>query len=374
MLLDEPDNHLDVDAKGWLESFIREYDGALVVVSHDRYLLDATVDQIAELESARLTFYRGGFSAYTTERELRRLHQQRAHAAQQKEIERIEASIARFEHWASLVVNERHIKQARSRRRVLDKLEERGEIIDAVREPRRMGLALAGSRGSDKALELDDLTMGFGDDLLFAGIDLLIRHGERVGLVGPNGAGKSVLFQLVLGELQALGGSARGGAGTRVSYYAQQHETLGAWLDRTPLERVRDIAPMSEGKAVAWLLKFLFDYGQVRQKIGGLSGGERSRLQLLCLMLEQPNLLLLDEPTNNLDIPSAEVLEAVLEDFEGAVLVISHDRYFLDTVVDRVVELRDGDLTSFSGGYTDYLATTSTIGLRGPKSSPMEEW
>ena len=141
-----------------------------------------------------------------------------------------------------------------------------------------------------------------------------------------------------------------------MSYYAQQHETLGAWLDRTPLERVRDIAPMSEGKAVAWLMKFLFGYGQVRQKIRGLSGGERSRLQLLCLMLEQPNLLLLDEPTNNLDIPSAQVLEAVLEDFEGAVLVISHDRFFLDTVVDRIVELRDGGLQSFVGGYTDYLA------------------
>lgn len=355
LLLDEPDNHLDVDAKGWLETFMRDYDGAIIVVSHDRYLLDATVNQIAELEDARLTLYAGGFTAYATERELRRLHQKRARAAQQKEIGRIEASIARFEHWARLVVNERHIKQARSRRRALDKLEERGEIIEAVREPRSMGLVLSGSRGSDKALELRDLSMGFGDDLLFVGLDLLIRHGERVGLVGPNGAGKSVLFQIALGKLPALEGRAQIGAGTRVSYYAQQHETLSAWLDRTPLERIRDVAPMSEGSAVAWLLKFLFDYGQVRQKIRGLSGGERSRLQLLCLMLEQPNLLLLDEPTNNLDIRSAEVLEAVLEDFEGAVWVISHDRYFLDTVVDRIVELREGELRSFEGGYTDYL-------------------
>jgi ATP-binding cassette subfamily F protein 3 len=222
-----------------------------------------------------------------------------------------------------------------------------------------MGLSLAGSRGSDKALEVGDLSMGFGDELLFVGIDLLIRHGERVGLVGPNGAGKSVLFQLALGNLQPLEGSARVGAGTRLGYYAQQHETLGAWLDRTPLECVRDVTPMNEGTAVAWLLKFLFAYGQVHQKIRGLSGGERSRLQLLCLMLEQPNLLLLDEPTNNLDIPSAEVLESALEDFEGAVLVISHDRYFLDKVVDRVVELRDGSLTGFAGGYTDYLAERS---------------
>jgi len=218
------------------------------------------------------------------------------------------------------------------------------------------------------AIETEALTRHFDAVCAVDGLDLRIETGSFYGFLGPNGAGKSVLFQIVLGQLQALGGSARIGAGTRVSYYAQQHETLNGWLDRSPLERIRDIAPMGEGKAVAWLLKFLFDYGQVRQKIRGLSGGERSRLQLLCLMLEQPNLLLLDEPTNNLDIRSAEVLEAVLEDFEGAVWVISHDRYFLDTVVDRVVELRDGDLTSFSGGYTDYLDSLGKLDGRAVRA------
>lgn len=355
LLLDEPDNHLDLDAKHRLESFLTTYPGAVVIVSHDRYLLDETVNRIAELEDGKLTLYEGNYAAYQAERELGRLRQQRLHADQQKEIARIEASIRRFELWASMVVNERHIKQARSRRKQIERMEASGELVDAVRERRRMELDLRGSRGSVKALEITDLAMGFDGDLLFAGLDLLIRHGERVGLLGGNGAGKSVLFQLVLGGLAPLDGTVKVGPSTRIGYYAQEHETLEAWLDRTPLERVRDIAPMSEGAAVAFLLKFLFRYEQVRQPIRTLSGGERSRLQLAGLVLEKPNLLLLDEPTNNLDIPSAEVLETALEDFEGAILVISHDRYFLDRVVDRVALLADGDLVHFAGGYTDYF-------------------
>jgi ATP-binding cassette subfamily F protein 3 len=355
LLLDEPDNHLDLDAKHRLESFIADHVGAVVIVSHDRYLLDETVTRIAELDAGALTLYEGNYSAYQTERELARLRQQRLHVAQQKEIARIEASIERFELWASMVVNERHIKQARSRRKQLDRMEESGELVGAVRESRRMELDLRGWRGSQKALEIKDLAMGFGDDLLFAGVDLLVRHGERVGLIGANGAGKSVLFQLVLGNMEPLEGIVRVGPSTRIGYYAQEHETLDAWLDRTPLERVRDVAPMSEGAAVSFLLKFLFRYEQVRKPVRTLSGGERSRLQLASLVLERPNLLLLDEPTNNLDIPSAEVLEGALDDFEGAILVISHDRYFLDRTVDCVAVLADGDLGEHSGGYTDYF-------------------
>jgi len=167
-----------------------------------------------------------------------------------------------------------------------------------------------------------------------------------------------VLFRLIRGELDPLAGEIRVGPSTRIGYYAQEHQTLAPWLDRTPLELIRDVAPKSEENAVALLLKFLFTYDQTRQPIGTLSGGERSRLQLACLMLSQPNFLLLDEPTNNLDIPSMDVLEAALDDFEGALLVISHDRYFLDQVVDRVVEIEDGALRSYEGGYTDYLAAS----------------
>jgi ATP-binding cassette subfamily F protein 3 len=221
-----------------------------------------------------------------------------------------------------------------------------------------MELQLNGWRGSTKALEITGLSMGFGDDLLFLDLDLLIRHGERVGLVGPNGAGKSVLFRLIRQEMAPLSGEIKIGPSTQIGYYAQEHQTLRPWWNRTPLELVRDLVPKNEGDAVSLLLKFLFSYEQVRQPVHTLSGGERSRLQLIALMLQHPNLLLLDEPTNNLDIPSMEVLEQALDDFEGAILVISHDRYFLDQVVDRIIELDNGSLQSYLGGYTDYLAAT----------------
>jgi ATP-binding cassette subfamily F protein 3 len=351
LLLDEPDNHLDLEAKQALERFIRGYPGSVVIVSHDRYLLDDTVDTIAELEVGRLTLFPGNYSAWSTEKELRRLHQQKAYQDQQKEIARIEASIKRFELWASMVVNERHIKQARSRRKMLDRMDK----VEAVRESRRIGLELAGGRGSRKAVELLDVSMGFDGAPLFEHAELLISHGERVGLIGPNGCGKSVLMQLLLGNLEPTSGRIRIGPSTRTGYYAQEHETLDAWLERTPLERVRDAAALTQDAAVAFLLKFLFAYDQVRQPIHTMSGGERSRRQLACLVLEKPNLLLLDEPTNNLDIPSAEVLEEALDGFEGSVLAISHDRYFLDRCVDRVVAIEDGRLRSYAGGYTDYV-------------------
>ena len=354
LLLDEPDNHLDLEAKARLETLIRDYAGAVVIVSHDRYLLDGVVTQIAELADGQLHFYKGNYSAYRTEREIARLRQHQQYVAQQKEIAQIEAAIARFEHWARIVVDERHIRQARSRRRMLDKMAANGEIIEAVTERRMMDLQLKGGRGSQRALELKRVSMAFGDDLLFVDLNFLLQHGERVGLVGANGAGKSVLFQIMLGQLAPLDGSVKIGPSTEIGYYAQEHETLDAWLDKTPLDRIRHNLTFPEGSAVTFLGKFLFSYEQTRQPIRTLSGGERSRLQLACLMLARPNLLLLDEPTNNLDIQSAEVLEQALDDFDGALLVISHDRYFLDQTVDRVIELADGGLTEYIGGYTDY--------------------
>jgi ATP-binding cassette subfamily F protein 3 len=277
------------------------------------------------------------------------------YVAQQKEIQKIEAAIKRFELWAKIYESERAFRQARHRRKMLDRMEANGEIVERVTEARQMDLQLGGWRGSTKALEIKKLAMAFGDDPLFFDVDLLLRHGERIGLIGPNGAGKSVLFRLILGELEPLDGMIKIGPSARIGYYSQEHQTLDAWLHRTPIERVRDIVPIGEGDAVSFLGKFLFSYEQTRQTIGTLSGGERSRLQLACLMLSKPNLLLLDEPTNNLDIPSAEALENALEGFEGSMLVISHDRYFLDRVVDQVVDLDNGSLTHYLGGYTDYL-------------------
>ena len=351
LLLDEPDNHLDIPAKRNLEALIHRYPGCVVIISHDRYLLDEVATHIAELENGRLTLYPGNYSAYANERELRRLRQQQLYVAQQKEIGRIEAAIKRFELWASLVVNERHIRQARSRQKMLDKMDK----IEKVAEARRVTLDLAGWRGSNKVIELEGVWKGFENGhVLFSGLDLTLWHGERVGLVGPNGAGKSMLLKQLLDPDGINGGRIKIGPSIKIGYYAQEHETLD--YGQSLIDAIRLTAPVNRETAVAFLNRFLFSYEQMQQPIGKLSGGERSRMQLAKLVLERPNLLVLDEPTNNLDIAAIEVLETTLDEFVGTVLVISHDRYFLDKVVDRIVELSDGELTEFLGGYTDYLA------------------
>jgi ATP-binding cassette subfamily F protein 3 len=311
------------------------------------------------LKDGQLEFYPGNYTAYITELELRKLRQQQLYVAQQKEIARIEAAIARFELWASMVVDERHIKQARSRRRMLERMEERGEIIEKVVEPKALRLNLNGWRGSHKVLEVKNLSMGFGDELLFLDLEFIVARGQRIGLIGSNGAGKSVLLKLLLGEYTPLDGEIIYGPSVKIGYYSQEHQTLTPWLDRTPIDLVCDTMPMNEASAVAFLISLLFSYEQCRQPIHTLSGGERSRLQLAKLMLEKPNLLLLDEPTNNLDIRSAEALEQALEGFEGALMIISHDRYFLDQTVDEIFALNDGALTFYQGGYTDYLQQTA---------------
>ena len=356
LLLDEPDNHLDLARKSYLEQIIAAYPGTVVIVSHDRYLLDRTVTHIAEVEDQRLTLYEGNYSAYAVEKQLRMLRQQQMYEAQQKEIARIEAAIARFEHWASLVVDQRHARQARSRHKMLERMD---RVEKPTLERRRMGLALDGWRGSQKVLEIVDLDMAFvdtsgqGDEqIVLAGLELLLWHGERAGLLGPNGAGKSVLFRCILGELEPGGGIIKVGPSVRIGYYAQEHETLNP--NKTLIEEIRQVRPMYEERAVRHLGRFLFPYEIVRKRVRDLSGGERSRLQLAKLMLSDANFLLLDEPTNNLDLSSREVLENALDEFEGTVLVISHDRYFLDRVVDRVVELEDGSLTEYPGDYTYY--------------------
>ncbi len=356
LLLDEPDNHLDLKGKEYLEQFLSTYPGTVILVSHDRYLLDRTVTQIVEVEARHLTTYQGNYSAYAVEKELRLLRQQQRYESQQKEVARIEAAIARFEHWASLVVDERHARQARSRRRMLERME---QVEKPDLEVRRMGLELDGWRGSRKVLEIVDLHKAFspvrgtdGEQAVLAGLNLLLWHGERVGLLGPNGAGKSVLFRCILGWEPPTSGVIKLGPSVRIGYYAQEHETLDP--EKTLLDQVREVRPMYEQQAVRHLGRFLFPYEMVRKRVRDLSGGEQSRLQLVRLMLSDANFLLLDEPTNNLDLPSCEVLEEALDEFNGTVLVISHDRYFLDRIVGRIVELEDGSLVEYPGDYSYY--------------------
>ena len=352
LLLDEPDNHLDLAGKRKLEQFIRNYPGVVIIVSHDRYLLDEVVDGIVEIEGGKLEFYAGNYSVYVTEKELRRLRQEQMYAAQQKEIAHLEAAIARFELWASLVVDVRHIRQARNKRRQIDQMDK----VDKPTVQKNMGFQLNGWRGSDKVLEIIDLVKAFDDNLVLAGLNLTLWHGQRVGLIGPNGAGKSVLFRCITQQEQPTAGIIKIGPSVEMGIYTQEHQNLD--YSKNLVETVRDAKPMFQDQAVAFLGGFLFSYQQATtQAVGSRSGGERSRLQLALLMLQEPNFLLLDEPTNNLDIRSAEVLEQALDNFNGAVLVISHDRYFLDKTVDKIVELdpNQGELKEYLGGYTDYL-------------------
>ena len=355
LLLDEPDNHLDLAGKERLERFIKEFPGTVVIVSHDRYLLDEVVTHIAEVEDHGLTFYQGIYSAHVTDKQLRLLRQQQRYEAQQKEIARIEVAIARFELWASIVVDERHIRQARHRQKMLERMD---KIEKPTLEREKMRLELNGWRGSNKVLEITDLDKTFPgpegeENVVLQGGQLLVWHGERVGLLGANGAGKSVLLRCILGQEEPTSGVIKVGPSVHIGYYAQQHETLDP--NRTLIEELWDAKSMPEPAAVSVLRRFLFPYRRARDRVGQLSGGERSRLQLAKLMLSGANFLLLDEPTNNLDLPSREVLEQALDEFEGTVLVISHDRYFLNRCVERIVELDDGALVDYPGDYTYYL-------------------
>jgi ATP-binding cassette subfamily F protein 3 len=352
LLLDEPEAHLDAVGRSLLERLLASFDGASVVVSHDRYLLDETVSQIASLDRGRVQVWPGNYSAYTLARELELARQQQAYVTQQKEIERLEAAIRRFKDWAHRVVDERHIKQARVKQRQIDRME---KIERPVLERRRIGLRLhPHARGGTRVFDLRRVGVQFEDDVVLADVELTVLHGERVGIVGANGAGKSVLLKTIVGEIEPTEGEVWVGPSIRIGYLAQDQETLDP--DSSPLDTVRLAHRCSEGEAVSLLMKFLFPYEQVRRANRLLSGGERTRLQLLLLMLARPNLLVLDEPTNHLDIDSVEALEAALEEFDGTVCAISHDRYFLDRVVDRIVEVRDGEAVSFEGGYSDWFA------------------
>ena len=356
LLLDEPDNHLDLDGKVMLERLIVDYPGAVVIVSHDRHMLDLVADSIAELESPglhpgrpQLAVFAGNYSEYAHSKRQLLLKQHKDHRLQEREVQRLEASIRRLISFSSGGQNEKLVRRAKSMQKRLDKME---RIERPILEPRRMNLRLESERGSKKVLDITDLHKGFDGEPLLEGLELLIWAGERVGLVGPNGAGKSVLFRIIRGEETANGGAVKLGPSVTAAYYAQEHETLDQ--TRTPVEEVRLLATMSETEAHSFLGSFLFDYQKARRAVASLSGGEKSRLQMAKLMLTRGNLLLLDEPTNNLDIPSCEALEEALADYEGTVLVISHDRYFLDRVVGRVVELESGRLSDYAGNYADY--------------------
>ncbi|MCI0548017.1 MAG: ATP-binding cassette domain-containing protein [Candidatus Rokubacteria bacterium] len=351
LLLDEPTNHLDLPSLGWLESFLAGYDGSVVVVSHDRYFLNRMVTDIAELAAGEITLYRGDYDHYLVEREARRALLEARARNQAKRIEEIERFIERFRYKATKA------RQVQSRIKMLEKVE-RIEVPDAAREirfafpqPPRSARLVARLAGVHKA---------YGDNVVYAALDFALERGERVALVGPNGAGKSTLLKMLAGVLPIDRGERTLGAHVEVHYYAQ-HQLDALDPGRTVLEELATVAPEVGVTRLRTVLgSFLLSGDAVDKRVAVLSGGEKARLALAKMLLRPAALLCVDEPTNHLDLASKEVLEAALASFTGTIVFISHDRYFINRIGTRVVEVVAGRLTSFPGSYDDYLARTST--------------
>jgi ATP-binding cassette subfamily F protein 3 len=348
LLLDEPEAHLDMSRRERLGALLDEFDGAVVMISHDRHLLDATVAEIAELDNGVIRMWPGNYSAYVVARQLELEIQRQQYVTQQKEIARLEDAVRRFRHWAHIRVNERAARQARVKQMQIDRME---KVDRPVFERRKMALALrSGSRGGQRVLALDGVDVSYGDDPVLLDVELVVARGERVGVVGPNGGGKTTLLRIFTEELAPAAGTRWAGDGITLGYLSQAAGSLRD--DATVLDALRAGRSLAEDAAVRLLMAFLFDYEQCRRPVGTLSGGERTRLAFLCLMQDAPNCLVLDEPTNHLDIDSIEALEDALERYDGTVIAVSHDRYFLDRIADRIVLVADGSVVAFEGGWS----------------------
>ncbi len=356
LVLDEPTNHLDIHAVEWLENWLNDWNGAVLIVSHDRYFLDQVVSTVWELAFGRLAEYRGNYSAYLVQRADR-------HARQQAEYEAQQALIAREQDYIRRNIAGQNTRQARGRLRRLDRLMEGDEsrLIDRPREQGQIKISLQTNlRSGDRVIETHELAVGYADDgkVLFRAPDVLLWREECAALIGPNGAGKTTFLKTLLGEIKPLAGSVKLGSSLKVGYFAQAHEGLDP--ERTALEEIRSVQDMPPGRARDYLAKFLFSGDDVFKKVAVLSGGERGRVALAKLALAGANLLLLDEPTNHLDIPSQEVLQAVLADFPGTILLVSHDRYLIDGLATQIWSVETGALTVFKGSWTEYVAARET--------------
>ena len=347
LMLDEPTNHLDLAAVGWLEDTLKKYPGTVIVISHDRYFLNAVCDCMAELSMGRLTRYSGNYDAFVRKRQANLERQLKEYKLQQAEIARQEAIIARYR----MFNREKSIKAAESREKRLVKIVrlEKPVSEDKVRfsfEARR--------RTGEDVLIAKDLSKSYDGRKLFEHFSLHLRAGDRVALIGPNGVGKTTLLRIFVGEETADGGTMKFGANVDIGYY-DQHQA-GLHPDKDVLNELWDDFPRLDADRVRGVLAlFLFTGDDVFQKIHTLSGGERGRLALAKLMLRKDNLLFMDEPTNHLDMDSREVLEHALDDFDGTLLAVSHDRYFINRVANRVIEMSAEGVSEYLGNYDDYL-------------------
>jgi ATP-binding cassette, subfamily F, member 3 len=346
LLLDEPTNHLDVAAVEWLEEFLQTYRSAYVIISHDRYFLDRASGRIIEVENGRASSYNGNYSDYLVEREERRKSQLRAYENQQHLIAKTEEFIRRN-------IAGQKTKQAKSRRKMLEKLER----VESVRQDQSSGdfRLKAVERAATYVLTVLDAEIGFPGKVLARDITFTLKRGECLGIIGPNGSGKTTFIKTVLGKLPLLAGEIKLGSNTQVGYYAQQLDDLD---DRNEIiMELRRVAPSTAtaGELRSFLAKFLFTGDDVYKHVSDLSGGEKGRLALAKLIYSRVNVLVLDEPTNHLDIPSREALEEALDAYQGTIITISHDRYFLDRIATQILSLDgEGGAEHFDGDYTEY--------------------
>ena len=347
LLLDEPTNHLDMETLQWLENYLAAYKGSVLVISHDRYFLDHVCTGIVEILMGSSEQYNGNYTRYIAQRQERFESRMRAYEIQQKEIERQQAIIARYR----MFNREKSIRAAESREKALDRMEKLEKPVDerAIRfsfEARR--------RTGEDVLQLTEISKSFGEKHLFHDLTLRVRAGDRVALIGPNGVGKSTLIKIIVGEEQPDTGFIRYGSNVDIGYYDQHQSTLHA--DKTVLDEIWDRFPQMEQSNVRGALgMFLFTGDDVFKPIHTLSGGEKGRVALTALMLRKDNLLLLDEPTNHLDMDSREVLEDALADFGGTIITVSHDRYFINRIANRIIEMQPDGVTEYIGNYDDYI-------------------
>ncbi len=353
IILDEPTNHLDMLSTAWLETFLAAYDGSVIIVSHDRYFIDKIATKIVEIDNTKATIYHGNYSYYAKKRTEIRASLMKAYLNQQQEIKHQEEVITKLKQFN----REKSIKRAESREKMLAKIDVLEKPVEVASEM-RLALTPSVESGND-VLTIKELSKAFGSHNLFSSLDMDIKRGERVSLIGGNGTGKTTILKIINRVVPKDGGTVTLGSRVRIGYYDQEHQVLS--LHKTIFEEISDAYPdMNNTKIRNVLAAFLFTGEDVFKKIGDLSGGERGRVSLAKLMLSPANFLILDEPTNHLDIQSKEILEEALKSYTGTVLVVSHDRYFINSVSTRIVELKDKRLYSFIGDY-DYYETHRDI-------------
>lgn len=348
ILLDEPTNHLDMESIAWLETYLLNYSGAVIIVAHDRYFLNRVVSKIVELELGRCTVYQGNYSAYSEKKAMIRAAQMKAYLNQQQEIRHQEEVITKLKSFN----REKSIKRAESREKMLDKI----ELLDKpaeVNDEMKISLEPNILSGND-VLTVRDLAKAFGSQELFEHVDFDIKRGERVAIIGNNGTGKTTILKLINEMLPADTGTITLGSKVHIGYYDQEHHVLN--MENTLFEEVQDAYPNLTNTQVRNILAaFLFTGDDVFKRIGDISGGERGRVSLAKLMLSEANFLVLDEPTNHLDITSKEILEQALNRYTGTVLYVSHDRYFINQTATRILELTGQTLINYIGNYDYYL-------------------